>query len=235
MSYKKENNTSFALGAYAVCEALRAMPNLVRRIYTSRELVVTDEISAILATARKSNIVVEDGTKLLKRVGGKDNIYLMAEFDKFSDTFDHSDQIVLHNPSDMGNVGTILRTALGFGVKNVAFIKPCVDVFNPRVVRASQGAIFSLNIRVFDSWEDYLAENAQIPKYLFMLDRNAQILQKTPCPSTPKALVFGNEATGLPASLKSCGIPTIIQHSTEIDSLNLGVAVSIALYHFSKI
>ncbi len=235
MSYKKENDTSFALGAFAVYEALRARPNLVRRIYTSRELTMTAKISAILDLARKLHIAVEDGSKLLKRVGGKDNIYLMAEFDKFSAPFDNSDQIVLHNPSDMGNVGTILRTALGFGVKNVAIIKPCVDAFHPRVVRASQGAIFSLNIRVFDSWEDYLAENSQITKYLFMLDRDAQVLQKTPCPNTPKALVFGNEATGLPASLKSCGIPTIIRHTAEIDSLNLGVAVSIALYHFSKI
>lgn len=45
--------------------------------------------------------------------------------------------VVLHNPSDVGNVGTILRSALGFGFRDVAIIRPGVDPFDPRVLRAS--------------------------------------------------------------------------------------------------
>lgn len=62
---------------------------------------------------------------------------------------------MLHHPSDSGNLGTILRTALGFGLKNIAIIRPAVDSDDPRVVRASMGAAFSLNIRHFDSFEQY--------------------------------------------------------------------------------
>lgn len=44
-----------------------------------------------------------------------------------------SPHIVLHHPSDSGNLGTILRTALGFGLKNIAIIRPAVDSDDPRV------------------------------------------------------------------------------------------------------
>ncbi len=232
MNYKKENTTSFALGAFAVRELLRNRHKIVRKIYTSRNLRLTDDIQAVLTSAQKFGIAIEDGTKLIERVGGKENIYLMAEFSKFSDNFDNNDQLVLHNPADMGNVGTILRTALAFGFRNIALIQPCVDVFNPRVVRASQGAIFGLNIRQYASWEDYLAENSAIPKFLFMLDKSARTLSSITPPKSPKALIFGNEATGLPSEFATYGTPVMIEQTDEVDSLNLGVAVGIALHRF---
>lgn len=235
MIYKKDNETSFALGAFAVRELLHYRKNAVRKIYTSRNLVISPDIQKILDFATQNNIRVEDGTKFIERIGGKENIYIMAEFFKYSDTLQPGDQIVLFNPSDMGNVGTILRTALGFGYKNIVFIEPCVDVFNPKVVRASQGAIFGLNIVRYQSWEEYNNKNLDIKKYLFMLD-GEQILQNTPNTntSTSKALVFGNEASGLPASIKPYGTPVFIRHSNEIDSLNLSISIGIALYHFTQ-
>jgi len=235
MIYKKENDTSFALGAFAVRELLRKRRQTLRKIYTSRNLRATDDTAEIINYAQKSGICVEDGTKLIERIGGKENIYIMAEFTKFADRFDDGDQIVLHNLADMGNVGTILRTALAFGFKNIALISPCVDVFNPRVVRASQGAIFGLNIRVYTSWDEYLSENSSIKKYLFMLDKNARALSPTLISSEPIALVFGNEASGLPATIRKNGEPIFIKQSGEVDSLNVSIAVGIALHNFSKI
>ncbi len=235
MNYKKENDTSFALGAFAVRELLRNRPQTMRKIYTSRNLNISDDIQALLNSAQNSGIAIEDGTKLIERIGGKENIYLMAEFFKFHDEFDNGDQVVLYNPSDMGNVGTILRTALAFGFRNIAFIQPCVDVFHPRVVRASQGAIFGLNIRLYASWGAYLSENPTISKYLFMLDKSAQNLNELQLSSQPKALVFGNEATGLPSELALVGTPVKIEQSSEVDSLNLGVAVGISLHRFSRL
>ena len=59
------------------------------------------------------------------------------------------------NPSDMGNMGTIIRTGIGFGIRNLAIVEPAVDVFNPRVVRASMGSLFQMNFRYYDSFETY--------------------------------------------------------------------------------
>ena len=52
---------------------------------------------------------------------------------------------------------------LGFGITNLNIVKPCVDVFNPKVVRASMGAIFSMNIELFNSIEDYKNINKNSP------------------------------------------------------------------------
>ena len=56
---------------------------------------------------------------------------------------DDANHVVLVNPGDMGNMGTIIRTMLGFNYSNLAIIKPGVDVFDPRVIRASMGALFN--------------------------------------------------------------------------------------------
>ena len=233
MIYKKENETSFALGAFAVRELLEHKIETVRKIYISRDLKPSIDIDFILNLAKSKGIRIEDGTKIIDRIGGKENIYIMAEFFKYESVWGEGNQIVLYNPADMGNVGTILRTALGFGYHNIAFIKPCVDVFNPKVIRASQGAIFSLNIRLYENFDEYLEENKSIKKYLFMLD-GENILQNSPISNEPKALVFGNEASGLPPEVRQYGIPVFICHSKDIDSLNLSISIGIAMYHFSQ-
>lgn len=64
-------------------------------------------------------------TRPWARVSGKENCFAAVVFTKFQDTLNgDKPHVVLHNPSDCGNVGTILRTALGFGVEDVALIRP---------------------------------------------------------------------------------------------------------------
>lgn len=53
--------------------------------------------------------------------------------------------LLLNNISDPGNMGTILRTALWFGVKDIILSGDCVEIFNPKVVRSAMGALFKLN------------------------------------------------------------------------------------------
>ena len=59
--------------------------------------------------------------------------------------------------SDAGNAGTALRSLIGFGIHDVALVRPCVDVFDPHVLRASMGAFFKMRVRTFDTFEDYRA------------------------------------------------------------------------------
>lgn len=233
MAYKKENDTSFTLGAFPTMELLRKKPEKVKKIYLHKDLTKSEDIEKIINLAQKYNIVCETKSHLIENISKKDNVYIVAEFEKYIDKIDKNNQIVLYNPSDMGNVGTIFRTALGFGFKNIIMIAPCVDYFNPKVIRASMGAVFSLNVVVYDSFEKYVADFPKIDKYLFMLDGN-NILQELNAPSTTFALVFGNEASGLPADIKKYGTPVFIRHSNEIDSLNLAISASIAMFKFSK-
>ena len=135
---------------------------------------------------------------------------------------------MLVSPSNAGNMGTIMRSALGFELNQMAIVRPAVDAFDPKVVRASMGAVFSTEFQYFDSFDEYLEQFGQRELYPFMLQ--AQITLPEISPSGTYSLIFGNEATGLPEEFLDIGTSVIIPHSKRIDSLNLPIAASIAMY-----
>lgn len=130
----------------------------------------------------------------------------------------------------MGNLGTIIRSSVGFGILNIAIIKPAVDLFSPKVIRSSMGAIFNVNIEYFDNFNAYLKEKRNC--YPFMLKATTSLSDVVI--KEPYSLIFGPEASGLDDSYLNVGCPLIIRHNNTIDSLNLDNAVSIALYEFTK-
>ena len=91
-----------------------------------------------------------------------------------------------------------------------------------------------MRVALYDSFEEYRAQHPGHALYPFMLDGSLPLPQARKTAKTPYALVFGNEATGLPASFASLGQPVRIPQSDAIDSLNLSVAVSIAAYAFTQ-
>jgi TrmH family RNA methyltransferase len=105
-------------------------------------------------------------------------------------------------------------------------------VFNPKVVRASMGSIFSLNIMEYNSIDEYLNSNNN-KKYFFMLNgKNA--LGNFKNSFNKFDLIFGNEASGLPEYLINVDESVVIRHSKNIDSLNLPISVAMAIYEFNK-
>ncbi|MDD3995739.1 MAG: TrmH family RNA methyltransferase, partial [Bacilli bacterium] len=124
----------------------------------------------------------------------------------------------------------IIRTMLGFNYKNLAIITPSVDIFNPKVIRASMGSIFGVNIKLFSSFDEYKETYNKHKIYTFMTDGKLKLneIEKDNLVS----LVFGNESSGLDESYKNYE-SVVINHSNEIDSLNLTIAIGISLYEFS--
>ena len=141
---------------------------------------------------------------------------------------------VLCQITDGGNLGTALRACLGFGIKDVAIIRPAVDAFDPHVLRASMGAFYRMNVRTFNNFEEYRALFPEHSLFPFMLDGAKPLDEVAGSHPEKYALVFGNEQTGLPAHFASLGQSVIIPQSNEIDSLNLAVAVSIGAYAFTR-
>ena len=234
MKYEKDSLISYTLGAFPTFELLLNKPKKVKNVYYHEKTIFSQDIVKIKDYCLKNNIPFKQNSKIINSIAKKDNVFIMAEFEKFSDCIDRGNQIVLVNPSDMGNAGTIMRTALGFGYKNLVLITPCIDVFNPKVIRSSMGAIFSLNIIHYNSFEEYAKQN-NIEKYLFVLD-GEHILQNIETSKIKEhALIFGNEATGLSDDLKKYGKTVLIKHTDKIDSLNLSISIGIAIYEFSKI
>ena len=231
--YDKDESISYTIGAFPTYELLRQKPQYVRAIILHDKCETTDDVQKILDIAKSNNIKVFTNSKLVEKIADKGNVYIVGVFEKYDMYIDNSrDQILLVNPSDMGNLGTIMRVMLGFGYLDLAIIKPCIDIFNPKVIRASMGAIFKLNIQLFDSYNDYEKVNTNY-KYPFMLQTN-NTLQTITNKNKPHTLIFGNEAHGLDDNYLSIGTPIRIEHSHDIDSLNLSMSVGIALYEFTK-
>jgi len=110
-----------------------------------------------------------------------------------------------------------------------------VDLFDPKTVRASMGSLFSLRVRLYDSFEAYLGSFPAHALYPFMLDASLplhEVLQSKP--TTPYSLIFGNEGSGLPPEFTSYGQPVRIESNDKVDSLNLAIAAGIAIYSFCR-
>lgn len=230
--YSEDLNLSYTFGGFPTYELLSKQPKAVIKVIVSSKLIKNDEWKKIEDLCIKHKITIEQNDKQIDRIASKSNVYIVGIFNKYTSTSNEQNSVVLVNPSDMGNLGTIMREMLGFGYKNLVIIKPCADYFNPKVIRASMGAIFSLNIITYNSFEEFESQNNS-KLYLFMLNGKST-LNNIKNITEPHCLVFGNEATGLPLSYTQKGESIKIAHSNNIDSLNLGISVGIALYEFSK-
>ncbi len=231
--YKKDMEHSYVLGPFPVFELINNKPEKVIKAIVSQKFNDSEKLSKLCA---QKGVEFQIDDKTLNRISDKEMCYAAAVFEKYnSDLSKNDNHVVLHGPSDMGNLGTIIRTILGFGIKDLAIIKPCADVFNPKVIRASMGAIFKLRIAIFESFEEYQNEYGEgRDLFPFMLN-SSKVLTPYTVPETQRyTLIFGNEASGLPEKFEKIGKPLFINQSEDIDSLNLAVSVAVATYIFNS-
>ena len=232
-AYRSDLDYSYAPGIFPSMECLLYRPESVRRLLVHSAAAGREGIGKLTELAEAHRIRIEEADRALGRISGKENCFAAAVFGKFRDELRKDrPHVVLHRPGDSGNAGTILRTSLGFGMEDIALIRPCVDVFDPRTVRASMGSLFRLRVRVYDSFEEYRDEFPDRQLYPFMLDASVPLREIREVPAV-YSLVFGNEGSGLPSEFASMGQPVRIESSDKVDSLNLAIAAGIGIYYFS--
>jgi TrmH family RNA methyltransferase len=226
--YQKESNVSYAEGVFATLELLDARSEAVERILLSSRCEPNEGVAKIRATCAERGTPVGVDDRTMERISPRASHLAIGVFRKYAMDLDpKADHVVLVEPADMGNLGTIARTMLAFGIHDLALIRPSVDAFDPKAVRASMGALFRLSFAYFDSFDGYAGRFAY-PVFAFMTDG------RTPLDAvellSPCALVFGNESSGLPASFHETGTSVAIPQTRVVDSLSLPTAVAIALY-----
>jgi TrmH family RNA methyltransferase len=143
--------------------------------------------------------------------------------------------VALDGIRDPGNVGTIIRTADAFGIDALMLSKDTVELFNPKVVRSSMGAIFRL--KVFDE-VDLEPTILQLKKRRFKIV-GTDVKKGTGLdafhPSGRICLLIGNEAEGLSRELLELSDQIVrIPIRGRAESLNVSVAGGILLYHVAK-
>ena len=214
-------------------ELLLNKPNLVRNVYIHSKINKNSSYNFLYQLCSINRIEIIENDKIFNIVSPKENCFVIGLFTKFyQSTNSKKSNIVLVNPSNAGNLGTIFRSCKGFNINDVIIIGNSVDMYDPKVIRSSMGAIFGININYFDTFRQYRNKFQKHNLYTFVLNTENNIGKIEFL--SPFSLIFGNESTGLPEEYKSIGRNVTIKHSPNIDSLNLSVAVSIALYEVSR-
>lgn len=150
-----------------------------------------------------------------------------------SDISENSILIYLDNVSDPGNVGTILRTADWFGVKNVLLSPDCVEVYNPKVLRASMGSLFHLNVAE-GVRQEKLMEYAEKGFVLISTDLRGKSLYDYKFPEHI-ILVFSSETNGpSPEIQKLTNEKITIPKIGDAESLNVASAFAVVLSYLKR-
>ena len=138
--------------------------------------------------------------------------------------------VYLHEIQDPGNLGTILRTLAWFGHFRLLLSPNSVDPYNPKVVRASMGAIFHVPLELD---VNISALQTRFERFAY-LDMSGKPINSSDF-SWHDCYLFGNEARGVPHdSLLQCKAEAFtIFGSGNIDSLNVASAVNICAYQLS--
>ena len=234
-AYSRKLSYSYALGVFPSLMLMEAQPQRVQRLLLHPEGLKNEGVEKLRRMCAERGIREEMAERVLRRESKKDNCFAGLVFEKFDADLDPAAcHAVLCQISDSGNLGTAMRSLLGFGIRDVALIRPCVDVFEPHALRASMGAFYKLRVHTYDTFEDYRALYPKRKLYPFMLDGAIGLNEAAAQAQKPFSLVFGNEQTGLPAHFAQLGQSVMIPQSDEIDSLNLAVAVSVGSYVFLK-
>ncbi|MBR6959456.1 MAG: TrmH family RNA methyltransferase [Clostridiales bacterium] len=229
--YHKGDKTTYSLGATVTMEYLVNRPSIVRAVIlhpdTSPE--ITDRIKEL---CKGTGIEITYDAKAFNILSQKENCFVIGVIDVEEDSIGEGSHVVLVNPSNSGNMGTIVRSCAGFGIDGIAIVLPAADIHDPKTIRASMGATSRVKVEVFNTFDEYRARFPENNLYPFMLD-GSTLLQETEILS-PFSLIMGNEGSGLPGEFKDIGQPVRIEHTDAIDSLNLPIATSIGLYEATK-
>ena len=141
--------------------------------------------------------------------------------------------LALDNVRDSGNMGTIIRTAEGLGIMNIVLLGDCVDVYNPKTVRATMGSIFRIKpVRMeFDDLRKWADEN-NMKIYATALSDKATDIREVELSNA--VAVIGNEARGVCEEVLNGSDGHIIIPIKSAQSFNASIAAAIVLWEMAR-
>lgn len=142
--------------------------------------------------------------------------------------------IVIENLQDPGNVGTIIRSANAFCIDAVIMVGACADLYNPKTVRASMGAIFRQRVlRMSIAELDEFTRSQCLPLFGAALSDKAADIRNAELHRS--AVAIGSEGRGLSRELlEICGGELIIPMDPHSESLNAAIAASVIMWEMSR-
>lgn len=220
--YRDLSNTFLIEGRHLVLEAHREK-KIVELILEQDELFPLDTDTLYVS----SNVM-----KRLSDLSTPSNV--MAVVEKLDEKPIGEKILILDNIQDPGNLGTIIRSAVAFNFDTIVLSPGTVDLYNPKVVRSTQGMMFHINIIVKEPVsfinelknEGYKIVGTKVTNGVDVRDSKTY---------SHFALIIGNEGKGMSEELSElCDEYLYIKMNDQCESLNAAVAASILMYEISN-
>ena len=188
---------------------------------------IADELSALVATLHRCSTEVMAALSSLSHTSRAVGVFRANDLPPLVAGSPASQVgLQLHGVSDPGNLGTLLRSAQGFGPAHVALAEGCADPLSPRAVRASMGALYTVPVLT-------LREAPALP--LIALDARGDRTLAELAASAPVAFALGGERSGLPdAVAATADVVARIPLAEGAESLNVAIAGALALYELRR-
>lgn len=221
--YRDETNMFLVETKHLVLEAYRA--GLIKEL-----ILEQDEIFPIDAP------ITYVSKEVLKKISSLETpSKVMAVVHKRSEVEEFGEKIlILDKIQDPGNFGTIIRSAVAFNIDTIVCSMDTVDVYNPKVVRSSQGMMFHIPI-LFRNTEEFIKElKNKDYKIVGTKVTNGHDVRESSIYSH-FALVIGNEGQGMSRNIENlCDEYLYIRMNGNCESLNASVAASILMYEINN-
>ena len=221
--YRDEKNLYLVEGEHLVKEAYEN--NVLE------ELILLENTNINLDI--KTSYVTENILKYISNLDSPNGIIGICK--KKKNTLKGNKIVILEDIQDPGNLGTIIRSSVAFNVDTLVLSSNTVDLYNPKVIRATQGMIFKLNIIIENNLEELIKNLKQNNYTIYTTNvKNGNSL-KTIEKKDKLAIIMGNEGNGVSDKLNLLADEYLyIDMNKNCESLNVAVATSIILYELDK-
>lgn len=211
----------------------------INTVVVCEDCVKNEEIdSKLLYEVAKYNCIYvsERVFSLLTDVKNPQGILAVIEKEAEKEQIDYNEDliVVLDKVQDPGNLGTILRTVDSIGLKQIIVAEGSGDIFNPKVVRSTMGAIFRVKVKISQDIQKTIAE---IKKHKFKVISTSLATDKSiyDVKYEKSAIIIGNEANGVSKELQDASDELVkIPMLGNTESLNASVATGIVLYEYVR-
>ena len=227
--FREEESLFIIEGPKIVKEALQLAPVTVKKIYALADWVAENE----KYLAQTEIISVEEGDlKRISQLRTPNKVLALVEMPWSRELTLNENKLALALDciQDPGNLGTIIRIADWFGVEQMICSKDCADIYNGKVVQASMGSLFRVEI-FYTALPEWLASLEKVAIYGAALDgKDVKSMGRI----QEGVLVIGNESKGIsPGIMKQVTEKITIERLGKAESLNAAVATGIILSHLS--
>ena len=202
-----------------------------------RDFVDSDRIVAFSESAF-SKITSEKSPQgiitVLKSIDFSKN-YIKIEKKDFA-SFTGKRIVALSGVRDPGNLGAVVRSAVAFGFTEIVLSSDCVEITNPKTVRAAMGGIFSIGFRTVSDFGSFVSSARDAGRRVFAAELREEAIPLSEIGiKSDDVIVIGNEGHGIPTEISSlCDASVYIPISPASESLNAAVAASLFLWEQSK-